>query len=132
RARTNGHTSGDSATRRSDSALKGFQEMSGHKNYEMASVNAVVRTVIQMLYGTALMAGSYREAALCYEAAVRIRPDYLIHRVELGRTYAKMGQREAARAQLEAAVELDVPDINAFLQKADAVGMLAKMQGPPR
>ncbi|GLC45953.1 hypothetical protein PLESTB_001200800 [Pleodorina starrii] len=100
----------------------------GRWNYEMASVNAVVRTLIQMLYGTSLMAGSYREAALCYETAVRLRPDYLIHRVELGRTYWKLGQLEAAVRELETATGLDVPDINAMLQKEDAVVMLSKLK----
>ncbi|KXZ49495.1 hypothetical protein GPECTOR_21g721 [Gonium pectorale] len=100
----------------------------GRWNYEMASVNAMVRTLIQMLYGTALMAGSYREAAACYQTAVRIRPDYLIHRVELGRTYWKLGQVEAAAQELETAVGLDVPDINALLQKKDAMALLAKLR----
>ncbi|EFJ42267.1 hypothetical protein VOLCADRAFT_97641 [Volvox carteri f. nagariensis] len=100
----------------------------GRWNYEMASVNAVVRTLIQMLYGTSLMAGSYREAALCFEAAVRIRPDFLIHRVELGRTYLKLGQLESAVRELETAMALDVPDINAVLQKEDAVLLLSKLK----
>ncbi|GIL73960.1 hypothetical protein Vretimale_5093 [Volvox reticuliferus] len=100
----------------------------GRWNYEMASVNAVVRTLIQMLYGTSLMAGSYREAALCYETAVRIRPNYLIHRVELGRTYWKLGQLDAAVRELNTAIALDVPDINALLQKEDAVLLLSKLK----
>jgi hypothetical protein len=40
----------------------------------MASVNALMRTLIQMLYGTALMAGSFSEAARCYQTAVEIQP----------------------------------------------------------
>ncbi|GFR51294.1 hypothetical protein Agub_g13655, partial [Astrephomene gubernaculifera] len=101
----------------------------GRWNYEMASVNAVVRTIIQMLYGTSLMAGSYRDAAACYETAVRLRPEYLIHRVELGRTYWKLGQLQAAERELETAMGLDVPDINALLQKEDAKTMLARLKG---
>ncbi|PNW88317.1 hypothetical protein CHLRE_01g024050v5 [Chlamydomonas reinhardtii] len=100
----------------------------GRWNYEMASVNAVVRTIIHMLYGQALMAGSYKEAANCYQRAVALRPDYLIHRVELGRTYVKLGQPQEAAKELETALELDVPDINALLQKADAVALLAKLK----
>ena len=83
-------------------------------------MNAVVRTIIHMLYGQALMAGSYKEAANCYQRAVALRPDYLIHRVELGRTYVKLGQPQEAAKELETALELDVPDINALLQKVRA------------
>ena len=38
-------------------------------------------------------------------------------RVELGRAYHKLGRREDAWRELEAAVTLDVEDINAHLQK---------------
>ncbi len=38
-------------------------------------------------------------------------------RVELGRAYHKLGRKEEAWRELEAAVILDVEDINAHLQK---------------
>ncbi len=41
---------------------------------------------------------------------------YLIHRVELGRAYVKLGRQQDAARELEAAVDMDVPDINAVLQ----------------
>ncbi|KAG2489299.1 hypothetical protein HYH03_012131 [Edaphochlamys debaryana] len=101
----------------------------GRWNYEMASVNAVVRTIIQMIYGTALMAGSYKEAALCFENATRLRPDMVIHRVELGRTYVRLGRLEEAARHLEESLLLDEPDINAVLVRQDAVALLAKIRG---
>lgn len=101
----------------------------GRWHYEMASVNAMVRTIIQMFYGTSLMAGSYREAALCFEAASQLRPDRLIHRVELGRTYLKLGNTAAGVSHLEAAMGLDVEDLNAQLQLQDAVGVLRRVKG---
>lgn len=83
----------------------------------MASVNAVVRTIIHMLYGTALMAGNYREAAASFERASALRPDMLIHRVELARSCLKLGQQQRAREELQLAVGLDLPDLNAVLLK---------------
>lgn len=99
----------------------------GRWHYEMASVNAVVRTIIHFCYGASLMAGSYREAALCFAAAAELRPDRAIHRVELGRTYLKLGDKVRGRAQLEAAVGLDVEDINAHLQLLDAEETLKRL-----
>lgn len=40
-----------------------------------------------------------------------------LHRVELGRAYHKLGKREDAWRELEAAILLDQEDINAHLQK---------------
>lgn len=101
----------------------------GRWHYEMASVNAVVRTIIHMLYGTALMAGNYREAAASFERASALRPDMLIHRVELARSCLKLGQQQRAREELQLAVGLDLPDLNAVLLKEDAKQMLEKLLG---
>ena len=39
-------------------------------------------------------------------------------RVELGRAYKRLGQHAHARQELEAALSMEVEDINAHLQKA--------------
>lgn len=43
-------------------------------------------------------------------------------RVELGRAYKRLGQHARARRELEAALAMDVEDINAHLQKARPSG----------
>lgn len=63
------------------------------------------------------------------QAAAALAPERLIHRVELGRTYLKLGRRAEALEQLAASVEMDVEDINAALQKQDAQELLAKLRG---
>ena len=45
------------------------------------------------------------------------RLGFALCRVELGRAYHKLGRKEEAWRELEAAVLLDVEDINAHLQK---------------
>lgn len=37
----------------------------GRWHYEMAGLNAVVRTLVRLLYGTALMHGSYTQVRPC-------------------------------------------------------------------
>jgi hypothetical protein len=60
-------------------------------HYEMAQLNAVVRTLIRICYGTALMEGSFSEALTCYRTAAELNPGRVIHRVEIGRTLIKVG-----------------------------------------
>lgn len=56
---------------------------------EMASLNAVARTLVRILFGAALMQGSYPDASHHFESACTLSPKCLVHRVELGRTLAK-------------------------------------------
>jgi succinate dehydrogenase hydrophobic anchor subunit len=57
---------------------------------EMAGLNAVARTVVRLLFGASLMAGSYHAALGHYRTATDLAPRTLAHRVELGRTLAKV------------------------------------------
>lgn len=51
-------------------------------------------------------------------------------RVELGRAYKRLGQHARARQELEAALSMEVEDINAHLQKARswAVALMWELQ----
>ena len=53
------------------------------------------------------------------------RPGAPPRRVELGRAYRKLGQAARAAAELEAALRLEVEDINAHLSKARAAARAA-------
>lgn len=46
-------------------------------------------------------------------------------RVELGRAYHKLGKRQEAWRELEAAVLLDQEDINAYLQKVSSCSLIS-------
>ena len=50
-------------------------------------------TLIVAVSGTA----TNDEAVKCFQQAIKLNPDRLIHYIELGRTYAQMGQEEDAR-----------------------------------
>jgi len=101
--------------------------LNGRWHYEMAGINCVVRTLIRMMYGTALLDGSYKAAAESYQRATDLAPARLIHHVELGRCMVKLGDYRGAKTELEAAMSLEVEDINAHLTRKDAVQMLGEV-----
>ncbi|BDA42221.1 probable regulator of microtubule dynamics protein 3 [Coccomyxa sp. Obi] len=92
----------------------------GRWHWEMANINGIVRALIRIMYGTDLATGSHAAALHHYRKAAELNPHRLVHRVEIGRSLARMGERERALEELEHAVTLDVEDINAHLQKVDA------------
>jgi len=100
----------------------------GRWHFEMAQINFVVRQLIKLVYGASLAPGTFADAVSEYQAAVALNPGKLIHRVELGRVYLKLGRKQDALRELATSVQLDVEDINAQLQKNDAQEMLTKLQ----
>ena len=67
----------------------------GRWHQELADVGGVTRALAFVAYG-GLPAASNEEAVRCFEKAIALRPDRLIHHVELGRTYAAMGRKDEA------------------------------------
>jgi len=96
----------------------------GRWHYEMAGVNCVVRGLVRMMYGTALQPGSHREAAEWFERAVELRPDRLIHHVELGRCMLQLGCLERSRSLLTGSLSMEIEDINAYLTQREAKALL--------
>lgn len=72
----------------------------GRWHQALAGMSGLVRGVAQIVYG-GLPPASNEEAVRCFQKAITLRPDRLIHPVELGRTYAQMGRRDEARALLQ-------------------------------
>mmetsp|Transcript_32574 Transcript_32574/g.71909 ORF Transcript_32574/g.71909 Transcript_32574/m.71909 type:complete len:443 (+) Transcript_32574:245-1573(+) len=102
--------------------------LAGRWHYEMAGINPVVRTLVRWLYGTALMQGRYQDALEHFRTAAQLCPERVIHRVELGRTMWKLGDQQGAVRELEGCLDLDIEDINAQLQREDALRMLAQLK----
>lgn len=73
--------------------------MLGRWHQELAQIGGVTRAVALIVYG-GLPAASNEEAVRCFEKSIALRPDRLIHHVELGRTYAAMGRKEDALKHL--------------------------------
>ena len=69
----------------------------GRWHMALAEVSAFQRSMAQMLYGK-LPESTYEQAARCFEKAIELNPNRLMHYIELGRVYAHMGRTDEARS----------------------------------
>jgi tetratricopeptide (TPR) repeat protein len=74
----------------------------------LADLNPVKRALGSLIYGK-LPASTNEAAVACFEKAIAINPNRLMHYVELGRTYAQMGRNDDARRLI--AKGLAMPDV---------------------
>ncbi len=68
----------------------------GRWYFNVANVSTVKRALVEMLYGK-LPHAKYEDAEKCFEKAIELNPNRLMHYIELGRTYAAMGRTAEAR-----------------------------------
>jgi tetratricopeptide (TPR) repeat protein len=68
----------------------------GRWNMGYAEVTGVKRALAELVYGK-LPAPTYEDAAKCFEEAIELKPDRLIHYIELGLVYSRMGRTADAR-----------------------------------
>jgi tetratricopeptide (TPR) repeat protein len=71
----------------------------GRWHQALAGMSGLVRGLVKIVYGT-LPPASNEEALKCFQKALALRSDRLIHHIELGRTYAQMGRAEEARKEI--------------------------------
>src|SRR5688572_26099122 len=62
----------------------------------LADIGATKRALARLAYGP-LPPAKYEDAERCFEKAIGLNPNRLMHYIELGRTYEKMGQDADAR-----------------------------------
>ena len=84
-----------------------------HQGY--AELSAVRRAMGELLFGS-LPKSTNEEAAQCFEKAMRANPRRLMHPLELGMTYARMGRTDEARRLIQKGLampnaEKDDPDV---------------------
>jgi tetratricopeptide (TPR) repeat protein len=68
----------------------------GRWHMAFADLDPFKRTFAQMVYGK-LPDSTFEDAARCFEKALELNPSRLMHCVELGQVYARMGRVEDAR-----------------------------------
>ena len=68
----------------------------GRWKFNIAAIGGLKRVLAQTAFGK-LPTATYDEAARCFEKAIQLNPQRLMHYVELGRTYAVMGKTAEAR-----------------------------------
>jgi tetratricopeptide (TPR) repeat protein len=62
----------------------------------LAEVNPVMRAMAQVAFGK-LPDSTHEEAATCFQRAIALNPNRLMHYIELGLVYAQMGRTDDAR-----------------------------------
>jgi len=88
-----------------DPSLDYAYHVLGAWNYELAGLNPVLRAIAKLIYGD-LPAASYEEAVKDFKKAIELAPQRVAHHVELGRTYAALGQKDLARAEIDKGLAL--------------------------
>jgi tetratricopeptide (TPR) repeat protein len=68
----------------------------GRWHMAVANVNAFERAMALLVYGK-LPQSTNEDAARCFEKAIELNPNRLMHYIELGRVYARMGRTADAR-----------------------------------
>jgi len=71
----------------------------------LADVGAVKRVFAELAYGK-LPPATYEDAERCFERAIALNPNRLMHYIELGRTCAKMGRDAVARKFITIGLEM--------------------------
>jgi len=68
----------------------------GRWHERLAEVNPVMRAMAQVAFGK-LPNSTHEEAATCFQRAIALNPNRLMHYIELGMVYAQMGRTDDAR-----------------------------------
>jgi tetratricopeptide (TPR) repeat protein len=69
----------------------------GRWHMGFAGVDPIRRTLALFTYGKLLPNSTYEDAAKCFEKAIELNPNRLMHYIELGRVYAQMGRTDEAK-----------------------------------
>lgn len=98
-------------------------------NRKLASLNFFERTVAKTVLGGVPKGASMDNALAHLAKAIELEPDYVNHRLELGRTFMQLNRRTEARRELELAVSLSPTGspLDAKYQ-AEARELLAKLK----
>ncbi|MEO6742319.1 MAG: hypothetical protein ABIP20_18905 [Chthoniobacteraceae bacterium] len=65
----------------------------------VADVGSFKRAMAKVAYGS-LPTATYADAVRCFEKAIQLKPDRLMHHIELGRTYKQMDRDADARKSI--------------------------------
>lgn len=77
----------------------------GAWNYSMATMNPLLKSIVEMVYGR-LPEASLKSSADYFQRASQVAPDRVMHKAALAKTYAAMGEKEKALKTLAAAEAL--------------------------
>ena len=81
----------------------------GRWNFDVANMNFLIKGVVKLVYG-GLPRASNAEAIKNFKAAIALKPERIIHHLELAKVYAATGERILARTELDRCVALKPVD----------------------
>lgn len=89
----------------------------GRWHQSLANITGAKRAIAETLYGK-IPVGTNADAVACFQKAISLNPGRLRHHVELGRTYAQMGDSANARKCLEKGLKMPNKEKDDFEVKA--------------
>jgi tetratricopeptide (TPR) repeat protein len=93
----------------------------------MAEIGGAKRFFGSILYGS-IPKGSFEESEKYLKKAIELRPDFVNHHLELGRTYVSLGKYDLAAAEFQKAIDLPKTTSKDDVLKAEAQAELAKLK----
>ncbi len=100
----------------------------GRWHRRMAEIGGTSRFFGGIIYGS-IPKGSFDESEKNLKKAVDMKPEYVNHHLELGKTYAAVKKYDLAAAEFQKAIELPKTTSKDDVLKAEAQAELAKLKG---
>ncbi len=98
----------------------------GRWHVAFAEISAFERALAQVAYGK-LPDSTYDDAARCFEKAIELNPNRLMHYIELGRVYADIGRTNEARIYITKGLEMPDTEKDDPETKRQGQELLAKL-----
>jgi tetratricopeptide (TPR) repeat protein len=98
----------------------------GRWHMALADVNAFERALATVAYGK-LPESTYQEAARCFEKAIALNPNRLMHYIELGRVYTHMGRTDDARSFIKKGLAMQETEKDDPETKREGQEVLSKL-----
>jgi tetratricopeptide (TPR) repeat protein len=92
----------------------------------LAEVDPFHRTLAQAVGG--LPPATFQEAATCFEKAIQLNPNRLMHYIALGTVYVEMGRRDEGRRLIEKGLTMQNTEKDDVEVKQDGEQVLAKLK----
>ena len=113
-----------------DANHPGGLHVMGVWNAEVMRLNGISRFLAKNVLGGRVFGEASWDKAVSYmERAVAVDPDRIVHRLDLGKIYADLGDKAKARTQLELVVNGRRVDFNDPAYQREAQAALAKLKG---
>ena len=112
-----------------DANHPGALHVMGVWNAEVMRLNGISRFLAKNVLGGRVFGEASWDKAVSYmERAVAVDPDRIVHRLDLGKIYADLGDKAKARTQLELVVTGRRVDFNDPAYQREAQSALAKLK----